>query len=69
MRFSVRKNGAKRTNTARTDKTTAARPSSDGKWRSSNRVPHLQQYLNSGTYFASVKIKETIRAPLSLGRF
>jgi hypothetical protein len=33
------------------------RPSQDGKWRSFPRVPHLLQYISSGTYFARIKIK------------
>jgi hypothetical protein len=38
-------------------KTNACHLSKDGKWRSFPRVPHLLQYLNSGTYFARIKIK------------
>jgi hypothetical protein len=38
-------------------KKNANRLSSDGKWRSFPRVPHLLQYVSSGTYFARIKIK------------
>jgi len=30
--------------------------SKDGKWRSFPKVPHLLQYVNSGTYYARVKV-------------
>jgi hypothetical protein len=30
--------------------------SSDGKWRSFPKVPHLLQYVISGNYFGKVKI-------------
>jgi hypothetical protein len=43
----------------------ANRLSTDGKWRSFPRVPHLLQYTRSGTYFARIKIKgKTIRESL-----
>ncbi len=38
-------------------KKSANRLSPDGKWRSFPRVPHLLQYVSSGTYFARIKIK------------
>ncbi|HSY19368.1 MAG TPA: tyrosine-type recombinase/integrase [Candidatus Acidoferrales bacterium] len=38
-------------------KKSANRLSKDGKWRSFPRVPHLLQYVSSGTYFARLKIK------------
>ncbi len=41
-------------------KNNACHLSKDGKWRSFPRVPHLLQYLNSGTYFARIKIKGKI---------
>ena len=31
--------------------------SKDGKWRSFPKVPHLLQYVSSGTYFGKLKIK------------
>lgn len=31
-------------------------PSKDGKWRSFPKVPHLLQYVTSGTYYARVKV-------------
>jgi len=34
--------------------------SKDGKWRSFSRVPHLLQYVSSGTYFARIKIRGKI---------
>ena len=39
------------------EKKRANRLSKDGKWQSFPRVPHLLQYVNSGTYFARLKIK------------
>jgi len=39
---------------------TASHLSKDGRWRSFPRVPHLLQYLNSGSYFARIKIKGKI---------
>ena len=41
---------------ATTGKKSAFRLSKDGKWRSFSRVPHLLQYINSGTYFGRIKI-------------
>lgn len=41
-------------------KRTADRQSKDGKWRSFSRVPHLLQYVSSGTYFARIKIRGKI---------
>jgi len=41
---------------APTGKKIAFRLSKDGKWRSFSRVPHLLQYVSSGTYFARIKI-------------
>jgi hypothetical protein len=41
-------------------KDNAARLSKDGEWRSFPRVPHLLQYLNSGAYYARIKIKGKI---------
>ena len=41
-------------------KNTVCHLSRDGKWRSFPRVPHLLQYLNSGTYIARIKIKGKI---------
>jgi hypothetical protein len=38
------------------EKRTAHRLSKDGKWRSFSRVPHLLQYVSSGTYFARIKV-------------
>jgi hypothetical protein len=39
--------------------------SSDGKWRSFPKVPHLLQYVISGNYFGKVKINgKTIRQSL-----
>jgi hypothetical protein len=47
------------------EKRTAPRLSKDGKWRSSSRVPHLLQYVSSGTYFARIKMRgKIIRAGL-----
>jgi hypothetical protein len=41
----------------KTRKKSANRLSKDGKWRSFSRVPHLLQYVSSGTDFARIKIK------------
>jgi hypothetical protein len=38
------------------EKRTAHRLSKNGKWRSFSRVPHLLQYVSSGTYFARIKV-------------
>jgi len=39
--------------------------STDGKWRSFPKVPHLLQYVISGNYFGKVKIQgKTIRQSL-----
>ena len=46
--------------TAKGRKKSAFCLSKDGKWRSFPRVPHLLQYVSSGTYFARVKIKGKI---------
>ncbi len=44
--------------------------SPDGKWRSFPKVPNLLQYVNTGTYFARVKIKgKTIRQSLETDVF
>jgi hypothetical protein len=49
-------------------KKSANRLSPDGKWRSFPRVPHLLQYVSSGTYFARIKIKgKLIRESLGTG--
>jgi hypothetical protein len=42
------------------EKRTAHRLSKDGKWRSFSRVPHLLQYVSSGTYFARIKVQGKI---------
>jgi hypothetical protein len=42
------------------EKITAHRLSKDGKWRSFSRVPHLLQYVSSGTYFARIKVRGKI---------
>jgi len=41
-------------------KRTADRLSKDGKWRSISRVPHLLQYVSSGTYYARIKVRGKI---------
>lgn len=41
-------------------KKTTFRLSKDGKWRSFSRVPHLLQYISSGTYFARIKLNGKI---------
>lgn len=41
-------------------KKSAVRLSKDGKWRSFPRVPHLLQYVSSGTYYARIKIRGKI---------
>jgi len=43
--------------TGQSGKKSTNRLSKDGKWRSFSRVPHLLQYVSSGTYFARIKIK------------
>jgi integrase len=44
--------------------------SKDGKWRSFARVPHLLQYVSSGTYYARVKIRgKVIRKALETDVF
>ena len=40
--------------------TKVSRLSKDGKWRSFAKVPCLLQYLNSGVYFARVKVNGKI---------
>jgi len=49
-----------RTPTMGKRKNDACHLSKDGTWHSFPHVPHLLQYLNSGTYFARIKIKGKI---------
>jgi hypothetical protein len=54
---SVWPNSTDQTKAGQNRKKSADHLSKDGRWRSFSRVPHLLQYVSSGTYFARIKIK------------